>query len=151
MPALFQSKNIHALAPLLRVQLDSLLRLHAFRTVESMDDLAKYVTGGMSLRKFKDRNGSLLHDSHLVSTLNLELPWVESMYETLSGWIHFSESHVVSATCPGTSENSIVIGIGSFEKDVPESLFNEACDAIDAVHDATAALLEGYFRRQEGA
>lgn len=151
MPVLFQSKNIHALAPLLRVQLDGLLRLHAYRTVESMDDLAKHVLGGKILHKYKDRDGNFLSDSHLVSTLKVELPWVELMYGTLSGWVHLSESHVFSAASQGESENSIVIAIGSFEKEMPDSLFVEACDAVDVVHDATVTLLEAYFGRHFGA
>jgi hypothetical protein len=151
MPALFESKNIHALAPLLRVQLDSLLRLHAYRIVESMDGLAKHVISGKNLRNYKDRNGSFLRDSHLVSTLKVELPWVASMYDTLSGWVHFSESHVFSAATLGASENSIVVGVGGCEKEIPESLFTEACGAVGAMHGATATLLEAYFERHYGA
>lgn len=151
MPPLFKDRNIHALAPLLRVQLDGLLRLHAFRLVESMDDLAAHVISGKSLRKFKDRDGQQLHDSNLVSSIKTELPWVESMYNTLSGWVHLSESHVFSAATAGSRERSIVIGVGSFESELPDSLFDEACDAVDAVHAATATLISGYFGRQTGA
>jgi hypothetical protein len=57
MPAIFESKNIHAMAPLLRIQLDSLLRLHAFRIVNNIDNLANHIIKGNSLRKFKDRDG----------------------------------------------------------------------------------------------
>lgn len=100
MPALVNERNIHALAPLLRVQLDGLLRLHAYRIVESIDDLARHVIGGNSLRKFKDRDGKKLTDRHLVDSLKTEIEWVEPVYETLSGWVHLSESHVFSAVGP---------------------------------------------------
>lgn len=147
MPALFQTKNIHALAPLLRVQLDSLLRLHAFRIVESMEDLAVHVMRGNHLANFKDRDGNRLKDKRLVETLKTELPWVEEMYETLSSWIHFSESHVFSAVAPGIAENSVVVGIGDLEREIPDQLFVEACSAVGEIHDATATLLNGYFDR----
>jgi hypothetical protein len=55
MPPLFEDKNIHALASVLRIQLDGLLRLHAFRVVENIDDLTFFLIKGGQLRKFKDR------------------------------------------------------------------------------------------------
>ncbi len=60
MPALIKDQNIHAFAPLLRVQLDGLLRLHAFRLVKNTDELAEFIIKGNELRKFKDKknNGS---------------------------------------------------------------------------------------------
>lgn len=150
MPVLFQERNVHALGPLLRVQLDGLLRLHAFRIVKSIEDLAAHVIGGKKLHQFKDRNGSPLRDFHLVSSLKIELPWIDKMYETLSGWIHLSESHVFAAASLGKSENAIAIGVGSFEREIPESLFTEACTAIDVIHAATGVLLDDYFSRQSG-
>ncbi len=147
MPAIFESKNIHALAPLLRVQLDSLLRLHAFRIVESSDDLAHHIIKGLSLRKYKDRNGKELFDRHLVNTLKSELPWVESVYNTLSGWVHFSESHIFSAVSEGEGEREIKVGVGSFREELPEGLLTEAEEALVEIHANTANLIEGYFTR----
>ncbi len=150
MPALINERNIHALAPLLRVQLDGLLRLHAYRIVDSIDDLARHVIEGNSLRKFKDREGKDLTDRRLVDTLKDELSWVEPMYETLSGWVHLSESHVFSAVGTGKTEGAIVVAVGS-QEDIPDQLFLEATDAIQAIHCSTAELLEGYFGRLAGA
>lgn len=147
MPAIFEEENIHALAPLLRIQLDSLLRLHAFRIVESMDDLAHHIIKGKSLRKFKDREGKDLFDRHLVNTLKHELPWVESMYDTLSGWVHFSESHIFSAVSEGDGERTINVGVGSFREKIPNELFTEAKDALIEIHANTANLIEDYFAR----
>lgn len=147
MPAIFEEKNIHALAPLVRIQLDSLLRLHAFRIVESMDDLAHHIIQGKSLRKFKDREGQYLLDSHLVDTLKLELPWVESMYETLSGWVHFSESHILSAVSECDGELTLNVGVGSFRKKIPNKLFAEAKKALIEIHANTVNLIEAYFAR----
>ena len=66
LPKLIEDENIHALAPLLRVQLDGLLRLHAFRIVEKPHDLAHHMIRGGELRKFKDKEGNKLTDRHLV-------------------------------------------------------------------------------------
>lgn len=149
MPAIFESKNVHALAPLLRIQLDSLLRLHAFRIVKNTDELAKHIIEGKSLRKFKDHGGNKLFDRHLVNTLKPELPWVETMYDTLSGWVHFSESHIFSAITEGEEDRTITVGVGSFREDTPEELFPEAEEALIEIHANTANLIEAYFARNK--
>lgn len=148
MPNLFQEKNIHALAPLLRVQLDGLLRLHAFRIVESMQDLTSHMLKGNHLRKFKDRDGTPLHDSHLVKTLSEELPWVEEVYSTLSGWIHLSSAHVFTAVSESEEDRTIEIGVGSFRQNIPDSLWEDARGAVQAIHEATITMVEGYFERE---
>jgi len=148
MPNLFQEKNIHALAPLLRVQLDGLLRLHAFLIVESMHDLTNHMLKGNHLRKFKDRDGTQLHDSHLVKTLSEELPWVEEMYSTLSGWVHLSSTHIFTAVSEGEEDRTIEIGVGSFRQNLPDSLWEEARGAVQAIHEATITKVEGYFERE---
>lgn len=150
MLALVKERNIHALAPLLRVQLDGLLRLNAFRLVSSMEELAKYVMSGNSLRKFRDQDGQLLTDSYLVKVLKQDESWVEAMYESLSGWIHFSESHIFSAASPGETDGSFVLAVGELES-IPEQLFIEATGAIEVIHSSTAELVENYFKRLAGA
>lgn len=149
MPELFLSKNIHALAPLLRVQLDGLLRLHAFHLVENMDELASHMIEGKELRKFKDRCGEKLSDRYLVNSLKREMPWVETMYTTLSGWVHLSESHVFAAASKGIEERTINIGIGGYRENLPPQLFEEAMVAITSIHTITADLIDAYFERRK--
>jgi hypothetical protein len=145
LPPLFESENIHALAPLLRVQLDGLLRLHAFRIVLNRDDLAMHVIKGGELRKFKDNNGKLLTDRYLVTSLKEELPWVESMYDTLCGWVHFSESHVFAAASACDEEGKVTIGIGGFRQRIKPELFEEAREATAAIHRAAIMIIDAYF------
>ncbi|MGQ5490865.1 hypothetical protein ACUH78_18665 [Thauera sp. ZXT1-4] len=145
LPPLFESYNIHALAPLLRVQLDGLLRLHAFRIVQNREDLARHVIKGSKLRNFKANDGKPLTDHYLVSSLKEELPWVESMYDTLCGWVHFSESHVFTAASEGAEEGKVEIGIGSFRQPIKPELFEEAKAATVAIHKATTKIIHDYF------
>ncbi|BAN35556.1 hypothetical protein SCD_n01741 [Sulfuricella denitrificans skB26] len=145
LPKLIEDENIHALAPLLRVQLDGLLRLHAFRMVAKPNDLAGQVIKGVELRKLTDDKGNKFTDRHLVNSLMAELPWVESMYDTLCGWVHFSETHIFAAASEGKGEGVIEIGIGGFRKRVKPELFQEAIEATKAIHKATIEIIEAYF------
>lgn len=149
LPSLFESKNIHALAPILRVQLDGLLRLHAVRVIEKRDDFALHVIRGGAVRKFKDSEGNPLTDRYLVNSLKEELPWVEPMYDSLCGWVHFSESHVFSAVSEGKGKRQVEIGIGSYRKRVDPALLQEATDATRAIHKATIEIINAYFSLAE--
>lgn len=150
MPPLFATRNLHALAPLLRVQLDGLLRLHGFRLVTQPEMLALHMLNGKPLRKFKDRDGCPLHDAHLVTTIKSELPWVSNMYQALSDWVHLSESHVWSAVSDGDTHNSIVVAIGSQEAPFPDQLFVAARAAVEMIHAATIGLIGAlYLHRDE--
>lgn len=145
LPPLFESENIHALAPLLRVQLDGLLRLHAFRVIEKRDDFALHIIKGGEVRKFRDSEGNPLTDRYLVNSLKEGLPWVEPMYDNLCGWVHFTESHVFSAVSEGKGKGQVEIGIGSYRKRVKPALLQEATDATRAIHKATIEIINAYF------
>lgn len=147
MPNLVKEENIHALAPLLRIQLDSLLRLHAFNLVSNPNELADHIIKGNELRKFKDKEGNLLSDRHLVSSLSSHLPFVETMYNKLCGWVHFSESHIFTAVSEGKGDRTIEIGIGGSRKKLDPELFVESIEAIKAIHLATIAIMQSYFEK----
>jgi hypothetical protein len=66
----------------------------------------------------------------LVNTLKPELPWVESMYDKLSGWVHFSENHIFTAISYGDGDRTIKVSVGSFREEIPETLFDEAKEAL---------------------
>jgi hypothetical protein len=145
MPKLLADENIHAFSPLLRIQLDSLLRLHAFRIVYSREELASHVIAGKPFKNFKDMDGNKLTDRHLVSSLKNELPWVEPMYDSLCGWVHFSESHVFAAASEGHEDRAIEIGIGFYRKKVNPQIIEEATQAIKAIHEAIISVVGAYF------
>ena len=147
MPNLIKEENIHALAPLLRIQLDSLLRLHAFNLVSDPNELADHIIKGNELRKFKDKEGNLLSDRRLVSSLSSHLPFVEAMYKKLCGWVHFSESHIFTAVSEGKEDRTIEIGIGDSRKKLDPELFAESIEAIKAIHLTTIAIMQSYFEK----
>lgn len=147
MPTLIKEENIHALAPLLRVQLDSLLRLYAFNLVSDQTELAHHIIAGNELNKFKDSNGKFLSDRHLVNSLSVHLPFVETMYKKLCGWVHFSESHIFTAISEGKEDRSIEIGVGAFRKKIDPKLFIEAIESIKAIHFATIDIMKSYFEQ----
>lgn len=145
MPPLFQDKNVHALAPLIRVQLDGLLRLFAFALVEDQDKLAAHLLEGKHLRNFRSVSGEKLTDRFLKEAMAPNFPWVPRVYDNLSGWIHLSFEHIRMATVIDDEKSQITVGIGSYRQHLPDSLFEEMVAAIEEIHKQTISLIESYF------
>lgn len=145
LPPLLKDKNVHALAPLIRIQLDGLLRLYAFSLVEDQNELAEHMLNGQHLRKFKSSSGVKLTDAFLTDCIASVCPWVPRVYEKLSGWIHLSIEHIRIASVIDNQEPQITIGIGAYRQHLPDLLFKEMIAAIEEIHQQTIELIESYF------
>lgn len=95
--AAFDSWNPIIAAPVLRMQIDSLVRLSYTTRAPSAQEVADYVLGGGELRKLKAADGQKLTDRCLVELAEPFHPWVPEVYEATSGWVHFSPEHLRAA------------------------------------------------------
>ena len=108
--SLLKDKNFIAAAPLVRVHMDSLLRLYATRlTNYNVDDFSNKVLGGEKIKNFKDKKGKNLSDNYLVKVLSKEpeMFWVKDIYEQGSGYVHFS--HLVTKQSFGFTSDEILL------------------------------------------
>lgn len=108
---LVKDSNYIAAAPLVRLNLDSLLRLFASTQSEyDYETFARKVREGARIAEIRDKNGKKqLRDSELVKRIKLinGFKWTEDIYDIGSGFVHFSNYHVVSSY---RIEDSIIKG-----------------------------------------
>jgi GNAT superfamily N-acetyltransferase len=90
---LMTSKNFVAAAPLIRMQIDNCLRFSAAWLVDNPHHFATEIIKGKQVRKMKDNKGKLMTDTYLLSVLTADYPWLTSVYENTSGYIHLSDKH----------------------------------------------------------
>ncbi len=99
--SLLSEENYVAAAPLIRINLDTLLRLFASSQSEfDYERFAKEVRNGRKIADIYDSNKKKkLRDSELVKRLKKikGFLWVEDVYGIGSGFVHFSHQHVYSA------------------------------------------------------
>lgn len=91
--ALITQRNYMTAAAVLRMHLDTLLRVFALTQVTDHEGAATLVLSGTPIRKQKARNGDKLQDVVLVQRLSQFHPWVATVYEKCSAYIHFSAEH----------------------------------------------------------
>ncbi|MBN8867163.1 MAG: hypothetical protein J0H98_06390 [Solirubrobacterales bacterium] len=91
--AAFDSWNFFAAAPLLRMQIDTLVRLSYMSRAEDSEEIARQFITGVEFRNMKDPEGNKLVDRHLNELASEFHPWIKSIYAATSGWVHFSPEH----------------------------------------------------------
>jgi hypothetical protein len=124
---MIEKKNMVCARALLRMHMDTVLRLSAYEYVDNPESVASAVLGGEQLRKFKSREGKHLKDRYLVERLTTREPWVKTVYEYTSGYVHFSERQVFDAVAElGTDEEQTVyFFVNDMDEKYPESSWSE--------------------------
>jgi len=83
--------NMTCARAVLRMQLDTVLRLSAFWLSSDLQKMAMDVLGGKQINKMKDRDGCKMTDSYLSRKLGERFDWIPKVYKYTSSYIHFSE------------------------------------------------------------
>ena len=111
---LVRDSNFIAAGALVRLHLDSLLRLYA-PSISNMniDDFAKKVWGGSSIRSIKGKNKQNLTDRFLVEEISKEkgFDWVQHLYDVGNKYVHLTEKHIQNSTKLGSEVGIIEGGI----------------------------------------
>lgn len=125
------SKNYVCAVPLLRLNIDSLLRLHALWICDDPNEVIKEMLDGKILNQIKDKNGKKLSDAYLLDRLSEHEPWVKTVYKNCSGFVHFSEKHLgISVSTEGEDIGHFTARISSEQQHIPKEIWEELSDAF---------------------
>jgi hypothetical protein len=106
-----EQKNSLCALPMVRMQLDSVLRLYAGFWVEDHREFCSNVLSGVQIDRMKDREGNLMRDKALVDKLATKNPWITNVYKVTSGYVHFSNRHIMEVFKKG-DDGTAQIAIG---------------------------------------
>lgn len=107
--SMLDEANFSVMAPILRMQIDNLMRASYVSRSSNPDQIASEFLNGVEFRKMKDGKGQTLMD-HILKDEALQFhPWIGDVYSKTSGWIHFSPAHVyTSLKTERTSDGTLV-------------------------------------------
>ena len=136
---LIEDKNMICAGALLRMNLDTALRVYAGFRVAYPHEFVISVMEGKQIRKMKDKSGKNMTDRHLLDELSQDFPWIESVYENTSDYVHLSKVHIFSTFDPNSDLETGKVGvkIGPRDVDLPDKVYLEA---IDAFHESSRIL-----------
>lgn len=124
--ALVEAKNMVCARAIVRMQIDTLTRLSGYLYVNNPDEVAKEVIGGKKLSSFKSADGEKLQDKYLVDRMAEQHPWVRKVYDTTSGYIHFSEKQLFDSVLHmDEDKRTITFAISDEDEKFPEASWTE--------------------------
>lgn len=132
----FDSWNPAVMAPLVRLQIDSLVRVSYLAKAPKVEEVALYLITGGEFRGLKDADGKALSDRRLIEHAKELHPWIDDVYKATSGWIHFSPAHISAAVqmTPDDSDNESILkvfgGVPIRPEQIPLSALEELLGAM---------------------
>jgi len=121
--------NMTCARAVLRMQLDTVLRLSAFWLSSDLQKMAMDVLGGKQINKMKDRDGCKMTDSYLSRKLGERFDWIPKVYEYTSSYIHFSERQLFDPISEiNNKERTVNFVINDKDYNFPEFSWVELVD-----------------------
>jgi len=122
---LVEQHNMVCARTLLRTQIDSVMRLHAFSLVDDPHQMAMKVLEGEHIRRIKDRHGQKMTDAYLVQKLGKDIEWLERVYERTSGFIHLSNEFIgLTTEVHGPEDRTMTVKIAEADE-LPDGSWDE--------------------------
>ncbi|MBC6982871.1 hypothetical protein [Caulobacter sp. 17J80-11] len=144
--SLIRSRNFLCAAPLLRMQIDTGMRVYALSLVERPDRVCDAIFDGKPLNKVKDREGVFLSDAYLVRRLGKQYPWIVEVYKQASGFVHLSERHFYAAIhSTNDVEREVRFRISETDGDRHESEYYDVVDAFFAATKVSGMVICTYL------
>ena len=141
--SMIRNENFLCAAPLVRLQIDNLLRFRAAFLVDDQDNFVNVVIHGKHVRHFRDRSGKKLTDAYLKKHFSEEYPWLEDFYNKASGYIHLSELHFLNTIRKArTGQDGVIEAyIGPDDQMVSNEVYLQAIEEMIII---TYSLLETF-------
>ena len=127
------------------MHIDTGVRFSAAWLVDNPHDFASRVLGGEQINRLKSMDGIKLTDSYLIEKRAQEFPWLPVVYKNLSGFIHFSGSHIFASVKSIASDNRTMnFEIAETDDNYPEFSWTEVMRCFSNATEILRHYLTGY-------
>ncbi|QOZ44771.1 hypothetical protein XH89_15775 [Bradyrhizobium sp. CCBAU 53340] len=150
---MIEQRNSLVASSIIRMQLDTVLRLYAMFWVADPEKFAEKVFKGTDINKLKTADGELLTDGYLKKRLGAKNDWIRPVYSETSGYIHFSNRHIKAAFKPSEAETarSVDLVIGPEDMGRPLAYYGEMLRAFRHLTMMIPVAAEDWFERLKGS
>jgi hypothetical protein len=136
--SLVEQNNDVCAIPLLRLQIDTVLRLYASTLFPSGGGILEEMLADTPLYRVKAPNGEKLTDGYLCKLAATHFPWLPDAYKRTSATVHMSRPALMSSLREHGDDRTFTILIGSAErqrwsdaeKRMAVQLFAQATEAV---------------------
>jgi hypothetical protein len=148
---LIAGKNFPCAAAILRMQLDTAMRINALFLVEDVNGCCMAVLDGARFNTLKAADGKKLSDAYLRAKLAATYPWVSSVYEQTSDFVHLSGRHLWSAIVSADDETrTAYFLISGSDPPRPDAVYFEIVDTFFEATKLDGMMILAYFGLRSG-
>lgn len=145
--ALVLQANSIAALPIVRMQLDTALRLYAAFFVDDREIFCRQVFDGQQVNKIRARDGKLMTDAYLLSRVAERFEWITNVYKVTSGHVHFSGHHLLEIFRRDDDSGFARIVISPHDEGRSQNEFHEPSRCILHINWMINVALEDWFER----
>jgi len=132
---LIAARNFPCAAAILRLQIDTAMRVNALSLVDDPDATCKAVLDEEQFNRLKDRDGNKMSDAYLRKKLAQSHPCISPVYEQTSDFVHLSQRHFeVSIARTDDATRMAYFQISGHDPQRPDKAY---FDAVDTFFEAT--------------
>jgi hypothetical protein len=143
---LVRAKNTLAAASLIRLQLDTAMRISGLALIDDLDAAGAHLMNDGSYRKLRSRDNKPLDDAVLHRRLNEYYPGLSAAYERTSSYVHLSASHIKTGLSERQGSPTLFFHLNGTDDARADEWFAEIVDSFDQATQLTAQLIEDFFR-----
>lgn len=148
-PMLVQ-RNLSAGSALIRMQLDSVMRVNAVFLVPDPLELWEVLRADRPWSSIADRDGNRLRDAYLHQKLSERFEWASDIYTRMSGYVHLSRPHLEATASNTDSFLGMQIVQGPAGANVTDEQLSENGALFMKVTSALLAICGEYATRRNG-
>ena len=143
---LILAKNFLCAGAILRMQIDTSMRIFGLSLVPSAEEPCGQLLAGRRYNQLKDRNGKRLNDSFLRDKLSQHVAWINSVYESTSDLVHLSPRHFYNSIERIDETGNVSFRISGQDKPVPDEQYFEIIDGFYAATELNRDLILASLR-----
>jgi hypothetical protein len=143
---LIREKNSLAATALIRLQLDTSLRISGLSLVDDLEDAGAKLMNDESFRKLKSRGGQSLTDAMLHENLDKHYPGLSYAYKATSSYVHLSASHIKPGLVERPGSTTLFFHMNATEDAKPYESFADIVDWFDQATELTVNMIEDFMR-----
>jgi prophage maintenance system killer protein len=143
---LTRAKNTLAAASLIRLQLDTAMRIFGLSLIDDIEDAGTRLMNDESYRNLRSRNNEKLSDAVLHRELNKHYPGLTDVYEATSSYVHLSSAHIKTGLSERQGSRTLFFHLNGADDSNPDESFADIVDSFAQATSLTAELIEDFMR-----
>lgn len=148
--SLIQARNTLTAAALVRLHMDTALRIFGLTLVDDIEAAGTLLMNGGNYRDLRGRDKRKLHDKVLHEELNRHFPGLSGVYENTSSFVHLTAAHIKIGLKEVPHQPVLQFHLRATDDDPSDEVYEDIVDAFEDTTKLILELTEGFMQSSRG-